>query len=520
MKTHLALLSLLIPGLGQMVGGRRTRGLLILGLVLSMAGVIWWAATPPVGFSETSIPFKGDPTFWWWLIAPALIWLWNVWDAAEAAVPAPGWIPTLVATVMFVAIGWQATQVDVQAMTQNAGRAYDIVLRPMMRPDFMQPSVSVTEGWVTLYVPCPPAGQTVEPVRGLGENTVTITEAETVRTVTLALDSTCANVGDTLTVTGSGFRPNAETALVWQSPIGDFFPLRLPDTNTSLTVTTDAAGNITTSFVVPNAVPLGTDTTLPQDQRLYLRQSRPLSGAELALNSEFFNQLLQNGQSFIRNLFNLVGRPFGYELSVNGGYVLDGVVQSIALAIMATTFGALLALPLSFLAARNLMGGNPITLVIYVVIRTLLNILRSIESLIFAIVFVVFVGFGPFAGMLAVTLHTIAALAKLYSEVIEGIDFGPIEAMQAVGANWFQIVRYGVVPQIIPPFTAFTIYRWEINVRASTVIGLVGGGGIGFFLIQWINLGDYRAVGATFIAILVVVMTMDFLSARIRAKLI
>jgi phosphonate transport system permease protein len=179
-----------------------------------------------------------------------------------------------------------------------------------------------------------------------------------------------------------------------------------------------------------------------------------------------------------------------------------------------------LAIPISFLAARNLMGGSPVTLAIYVAVRTLLNIVRSIESLIIAIVFVVIVGLGPFAGMLALAVHTVAALAKLYSEVIEGIDPGPIEAMQVTGANWLQVVRYGVVPQIVPPFTAFTIYRWDINVRASTIIGFVGGGGIGFFLVQWINLGDYRAVSACFLSILVVVMLMDLLSARVRARLI
>ena len=92
--------------------------------------------------------------------------------------------------------------------------------------------------------------------------------------------------------------------------------------------------------------------------------------------------------------------------------------------------------------------------------------------------------------------------------------------MQAAGANWPQVVRYGVVPQIVPPFTAFTIYRWDINVRASTIIGFVGGGGIGFFLVQWINLGDFRAVSATFLAILMVVMIMDFVSARVRARLV
>jgi phosphonate transport system permease protein len=136
-----------------------------------------------------------------------------------------------------------------------------------------------------------------------------------------------------------------------------------------------------------------------------------------------------------------------------------------------------------------------------------------------AIIFVVIVGLGPFPGMLAITVHTIAALGKLYSEVIEGIDPGPIEAIKATGANWLEVVRYAVIPQIVPAFTALTIYRWDINVRSSTIIGFVGGGGIGFFLYQWIMITDYSAVGAAFIAIAVVVVILDFFSAKLRESL-
>jgi phosphonate transport system permease protein len=213
-------------------------------------------------------------------------------------------------------------------------------------------------------------------------------------------------------------------------------------------------------------------------------------------------------------------RPIGgYQLSVNGGYVVDGLLQTVTMALMATSLAILLAIPVSFLAARNLMSGNPVTFAIYVVVRTILNIVRSIESVIVAIVFVIIVGLGPFAGVLALAFHSVAALAKLYSEVIEGIDPGPIEAIRATGANWVQVVRYGVIPQIVPPFTAFTIYRWDINVRASTIIGFVGGGGIGFYLVEWIRIGDFRGVGAAFIGIAVVVILLDFVSAKVRERL-
>jgi phosphonate ABC transporter permease subunit PhnE len=158
----------------------------------------------------------------------------------------------------------------------------------------------------------------------------------------------------------------------------------------------------------------------------------------------------------------------------------------------------------------------PIGNVLYTVTRTILNALRSIEPLIMGIVFVIWVGIGPFAGVLALALHSIASLGKLYSEQIESIDSGPIEALQSTGANRLQTIMYAVVPQVIPPFIAFTLYRWDINVRMSTIIGFVGGGGIGFLLQQQINLLRYREAGVAVLAIAIVVSILDYASAAIR----
>lgn len=200
--------------------------------------------------------------------------------------------------------------------------------------------------------------------------------------------------------------------------------------------------------------------------------------------------------------------------------VVEKMIETIFLALMATTFAIVFAIPVSFLAARNLMGGNPITMAVYYVGRTILNILRSIEPLIMAIVFVVWVGLGPFAGVLALAVHSVAALGKLYSEAVESIDHGPIEAVTSTGANRLQTVVYAVIPQIIPPYIAFTVYRWDINVRMSTVIGFVGGGGIGFLLQQWIRLLMYEEAGAAVWAIAIVVAIMDYASARVREKIV
>jgi phosphonate transport system permease protein len=164
------------------------------------------------------------------------------------------------------------------------------------------------------------------------------------------------------------------------------------------------------------------------------------------------------------------------------------------------------------------MASSPLTLAIYYATRTVMNVVRAIEPLIWALIAVVWVGLGPFAGIVALTVHSVASLGKLYSEAIEGIDPGPIEAIQATGANKLQTILYAVVPQMISPFVSFSIYRWDVNVRMSTVIGLVGGGGVGFILVQYIRLLDYRAAGIAVWFIAVTVAVLDYVSAEIRRR--
>ncbi|MFN8379752.1 MAG: ABC transporter permease subunit [Anaerolineae bacterium] len=166
----------------------------------------------------------------------------------------------------------------------------------------------------------------------------------------------------------------------------------------------------------------------------------------------------------------------------------------------------------------GITGNMPVGPIVYNITRTTLNALRSIEPLILGIVFVIWVGIGPFAGVLALTLNSIASLGKLFSEQIESIDEGPIEALHATGANHVQTIIYAVVPQIVPSYIAFTLYRWDINVRMSTIIGFVGGGGIGFLLQQQINLLRYREAGVAVLAIALVVSILDYASASIRQR--
>jgi phosphonate ABC transporter permease subunit PhnE len=162
----------------------------------------------------------------------------------------------------------------------------------------------------------------------------------------------------------------------------------------------------------------------------------------------------------------------------------------------------------------------PIGFAIYTLTRGTLNILRSIEPIILGIIFVVWVGIGPFAGILALTLHSIADLGKLFSEQVENIDEGPLEAVTATGANRLQTIAFAVIPQIVPHYIAFIFYRWDINVRMSTIIGFVGGGGIGLVLQRSANLTQYRQASVMVIAIAVTVTSLDYISSQIRSRII
>src|SRR5206468_9902886 len=161
----------------------------------------------------------------------------------------------------------------------------------------------------------------------------------------------------------------------------------------------------------------------------------------------------------------------------------------------ATRFSIVVAIPLSFLGPRNIMGGHPVTAAIYVLVRLIFPIIRSIDVLIVLIICGVLIGIGTAAGVVGLAFHNVGVLGKLYSEAIECIDAGPMEAITATGANRFQVIWSAVLPQIVNPYISFTIYRLDANVRLAPILGYVGGGWIGIMLFQSIQLLQYRAAG-------------------------
>lgn len=227
---------------------------------------------------------------------------------------------------------------------------------------------------------------------------------------------------------------------------------------------------------------------------------------------DFFSQQGLNGAG---NIFYALITP---ELSIID-IALKALVETIYIALIATIIALPFSFVLGFLSARTLMNNSLTSSIIYNIVRITANFSRSIEPLIWAIIFSVWVGIGPFAGMLALMVHTVASLTKQYSEQIEDIDNGPIEAIEATGAHPLQVIYYGIIPQIVLPFLSFTIYRWDINVRMATIIGLVGGGGIGTMLMQFQGLAQWHEVGLIILMIALVVWVMDYISARVREVL-
>lgn len=226
----------------------------------------------------------------------------------------------------------------------------------------------------------------------------------------------------------------------------------------------------------------------------------------------------------IKEVFNAEGmkgalRIFGGMAQPNTDIMPSAIlamIETVFMAFLATTLAIPVAFVLSFLCAKNVMGGSVPGTIIYFTLRMFLNLIRSMEPIVWAIIFSVWVGLGPFAGTFALMVHSIASLTKQYSEMVEAVDKGPIEGIQSTGARTLQVLWFAIVPQVILPYVSFTIYRWDINVRMATIIGLVGGGGVGNMLIQYQNQAQWNEVGALILLIAFVVWAMDTSSAYIR----
>jgi phosphonate transport system permease protein len=486
-----AVASLVVPGLGQVLARQLQRGLLVLGSVVSILGLLAWRVSILARFetgmmAQFTRALERRPFFVGFILLSTLIlWVWIVIDAYRQAEPdregvGPG--PFLLIMLLFFTLGWQISEIDLYKAVTELSDTLPILSQVLWPWEAaITRDVQTISARAPIEVPCddtPPD----PPERVEGEPYL---RAEPTCGELSDLDENNDIVpGSELTLTGRDFQPNTQTEIWWEDPIGNEFQVR--NEGQYVRVTTDEQGNFETTIIMPYRL-------LPPSAR-----GEQLHHVEARQTSEV----------------GAVKPSDPLLLSI------ERMIETIFLGMMATVFGIVMAVPVSFLAARNLMSGTWITMGIYYVTRTLLNIVRSIEPMIWAIIATQWVGLGPFAGILALTVHTVAALGKLYSEAIEGIDPGPIEAVQATGANQLQTIAFAVIPQMIPPFVSFSIYRWDINVRLSTVIGLVGGGGIGFLLIQYIRLFQFESAGIAVWFIAITVAILDYVSSDIRERFV
>jgi phosphonate transport system permease protein len=215
-------------------------------------------------------------------------------------------------------------------------------------------------------------------------------------------------------------------------------------------------------------------------------------------------------------LRGLLHPDWGYVYLPEGEDLLRGLLDTLAIAFLGTFVTAVVTIPFAFWAAANMsrlrwVSGSG---------KFVLSVIRVFPEIVMAILFIKAVGPGPFAGVLALGLHSIGMLGKLFAEAIENMDLGPTEALTASGANRIQTLWFAVLPQVLPEFASFTLYRFEINVRSAAILGIIGAGGIGTPLIFALNARGWDRVGIILLGIIIMVTAIDIISGSIRKKLV
>jgi phosphonate transport system permease protein len=367
---------------------------------------------------------------------------------------------TLIAALIVAAfvVSYKVTDADFPRLIRELPKGKDLLLA-FLTPDVVTRDVETRTISIAFPIPCGSAP---------AESAIPSSGPRLVPSVD------CANPLEKFTLEGFELAPDSEVVIRW----------RLPDEQamTAFRTQTDANGYFT--FEV---------------------ETRPIQATANGIASRLEVDTLTP-----------VG---GFRPSAALKEVLDSMFVTIFMALLSTTLATLIAAPLSFLAASNITRKGVLGTTVYTIVRSIFNLMRSYDPLVMATVFGFWLSFGPFPGFLALTVVTIASLGKLFSEAVENIDPGPLEALQSTGAQSLQTVRFGVVPQVIPDFVSYIIYHWDINVRISTIIGFVGGGGIGYYLNLSINDFKWHQAGTAIWAIVIVVWAMDFLSAEIRKRL-
>jgi phosphonate transport system permease protein len=221
-------------------------------------------------------------------------------------------------------------------------------------------------------------------------------------------------------------------------------------------------------------------------------------------------RILQGAQRSTRILSGL----FQPDFATRWTDIWAGTQESLTMTVVATVIGVIISIPIGFGAARNIS-----VLPVYLICRAWIAISRTFQEVIIAILFVVMMGFGPMAGVLTLSFTTVGFLAKLLAEDIEEIDSTQVEAIRSTGASWLQLMTYGVLPQVMPRLVGLSTYRFDINLRESAIVGVVGAGGIGATLQTAFSRYDYDTAGAILIIIIALVLVTELTSGFIRKRL-
>jgi phosphonate transport system permease protein len=398
------------------------------------------------------------PAWLFWLCA-SLTWAWNVWAARLVAqeIETSTSLPIMVMVCLHVVTILIAAGESMPRLGPDKINVVSHIVGGLVHPDFITRRVEEQKALAKYAVPGPQA-EAYRPLKppAAGEPVMILTP------ITVAHRAT-------ITATGCRFAAHANGKLI---VVGE-------DEAVVARFRTDSSGRFRASFANPRRLP---------------------------------------GSYYVKAI--VIKQTGGWTFSSTLRMTAPKMLETIYLALVGTVISVIFAVPMSFLGARNLMSGAKPLKLIYGLTRAVFTVLRSVEVLVIAVILVAIFDLGPVPGALALAIHGIGALGKLYSESIESIEQGPIEAIRSTGANELLVVIYGVVPQVVPQFIAFTLYRWDINVRMATVIGLVGGGGIGALLLEYMNLYQWREAATAIWLIAGVVMLMDYASAVIRERLV
>ncbi|WP_442604363.1 phosphonate ABC transporter, permease protein PhnE [Paenibacillus sp. KN14-4R] len=230
-----------------------------------------------------------------------------------------------------------------------------------------------------------------------------------------------------------------------------------------------------------------------------------------------YSGIRENAGSITKAILSGIVHPdWDYVYLPEGEDLLRGMLDTIAIALLGTVVSAILCIPFAFWAANNLSKIKVIT----GSGKFVLSLIRTFPEIVMAILFIKAVGPGPYAGVLALGLHSVGMLGKLYAEAIEKMDRGPVEALIACGAGRLQILWYAVIPQVLPDFFSLMLYRFEINLRSATILGMIGAGGIGTPLIFALDSRNWPRVGIILLGIIVTITLVDMISSYIRKKLV